>query len=210
MKPLAALILLTVALPAQAEGPRHLAYLSAEASQRPALTGTRYDTEGFGGIGWIFAPRGLDHSGPAIVLETGKTVIEDGQLSAISAGWRWHLGRFYLSAMAGAERSPGGSRPQAAADLWWDDKGWMAQTRIKHTSDYTNARLALGHKLRGSGPFYGIEVATPDGHDRRAGLHATGLKLPFGAEARMSGGIAKGEDSRTDGYYAELSLWRRF
>ena len=207
---LAALFLALSTLPAQAEEPRHLLSLSAEASYRPALIGTDYELDGYGGLGWSFAPRGLDSAGPIVSVEAGRSVIEEGTLSGIAAGWRWRPGRFYATAMAGFERGASGSRPHGSLDLWWDDRGWMAQARVKATKDYVNARVAVGRRLGAAGPFYGIEIATPDGKARRAGMHTTGLRLPFGAEARLSGGRAWGEDERTDGYYGELSLWRRF
>lgn len=191
--------MLFAAAPALADDPpRRLLYLSAEQTEE-----SRY-----GGAGWMGAPRGLDASGPVWALEAGRSFPDSNRLGAM-AGWRWLLGRLYVTTLLGVEAIDQGSHPAATLDLWWDEGAWMAtgRSQLMHGSD--SARLAVGRRIWADGPWFGPEVSA-NWQGERLGLHATGLDLPWDFEARVSVGATVRERSDHGGGFLELSFWRRF
>lgn len=156
------------------------------------------------GAGWMRAPRGLDLSGPVFGAEVG-TSFEGSFRAMLAGGWRQVHGRLVATLVAGAEADTEGvqARPLVAADLWWDDRGFMAAGFAKLTEDYADWRLAAGYRVSTRWPWIGPEVSARDGPPR-IGLQATGISLPFSAQARLSAGA--GEDEA----FAEIALWRRF
>lgn len=185
---LAAALLLLSAPPATAGEATGLLFLSAEAPPGG----------GYGGIGWMAAPLGLDRSGPVWSVEAGRSLARGWGMSAM-AGWRLSRGRVTATVLGGAEVG-GSARAKASADVWWDDAGWMAQARLQATPDYAAWRLAAGWRPSDGMPWVGPEV----GDGLRVGAHATGIRLGLGVEARASAGW------QGRGAYGELSLWRRF
>jgi hypothetical protein len=188
---LAATLLLLSAPPATAGEATGLLFLSAEAPPGG----------GYGGIGWMAAPLGLDRSGPVLSVEAGRSLAGRWGMSAM-AGWRLSRGRVTATVLGGAEVG-GSARPKASADVWWDDAGWMATARAQATPDYLSWRAAAGLRPAEGMPWIGPELSSTGG-GLRLGAHATGVALPGGFEARVSAGWSAG------GAYGELSLWRRF
>ncbi len=185
------LLYLTTSSLAFADSPTGLLFLSLEGAQN-----SRY-----GGIGWMEAPRGLDNSGPILLVELGAA---QGWRShgAAMAGWRHASGRTTTTLLGGVEFSAK-LRPTASAGIWWDDAGWMATTRAEATTDDASWRGAVGWRSVETLPWAGPEVSYKD-DEFRFGAHATGIKLPVGFEARTSTGWSAGN------VYGELSVWRRF
>lgn len=192
-----AALFLLLAAPASGQEAGRLLYLSAEQTEE-----SRY-----GGIGWMGAPRGLDASGPVYALEAGRSFPDQDRIG-LMAGWRWLHGRLYATAMAGVEAADG-AYPAASLDLWWDRDGWMASARsqINHGSD--SGRISAGRRFRDGGPWFGPE-ASANWQGERIGLHATGIGLPMGFQARVSAGGTVRERANHGGGFVEISLWRRF
>lgn len=190
-------VLLLLSLPAFGQEARDLGYLSAEQTEE-----SRY-----GGVGWMRASRGLDHDGPVMTLEAGRS-FPDSQRIGLMAGWRWLLGRTYLTALAGYES---GDDPGLAGslDLWWNEGAWMASARSQVVPGPDSGRLAAGRRIWPGGPWFGPEL-TANWQGERLGLHATGIRLPWRMEARLSAGATVRERAGHGGGFLELSLWRRF
>lgn len=157
--------------------------------------------EGYGGAGWMHAPSGLDADGLVFAAEIGRPYGGDPRAAAL-AGLRFVSGRVIATGLAGIEAGPE-VRPVASADLWWDEAGLMASARVQASPAYVSARAAFGWRPLESWPWLGPEFGWAD-QAPRLGLHATGLRLPYGFEARTSAGWLPG------GAYGEVSLWRRF
>ena len=185
---------------AQADGPTDLLYFSGE------LMSAR----SYGGVGWLHAASGLDFSGPVYSAELGRPEIGMGYGQA-AAGWRFVQSGVWLTLLAGVEVDPLNApalAPLASADLWWEPaKGWMTTAQIQATPQYVSWRAAVGLKPLESWPWIGPEVGSSAG-EPQVGVHATGLRLPNGFEARVSAGVAWWRGRA--GPYGELSLWRRF
>ena len=188
----------TLTAAAAEDRPQRLLYLSAEQTEE-----SRY-----GGAGWFRAPRGLDGSGPVYALEGGRSFPDTNRLG-LMAGWRWLLGRVYVTALAGVEARKDGSAGAGSLDLWWDDGPWMASGRTQVMEGPDNGRAALGYRFGEGSPWFGPEISA-NWQGERLGLHATGLHLPWDFEARVSIGGTVRERSDHGGGFLELSLWRRF
>jgi hypothetical protein len=161
----------------------------------------------YAGVGWTHAFAGLDATGFVITVDGGASQFRQTFADA-EAGWRIVSGKFYLTLNAGLDVEPR-LHPLASADLWWEPTpGWMAQARFEAATDWTAWRVALGWRPNDLWPWIGPEAAGSAAWPR-AGLQATGFKLPFGAEAAVSSGVAWRE-GRHAGPYATLSVWRRF
>lgn len=188
--------LLFLALPAMAED--RLLYLSLESTEESS----------YGGVGWMAAPRGLDRTGPVWTLEVGRSFPDDTRLGAM-AGWRWLWRPLYVTTLLGLEQVPSGTAPAATLDLWWNDADWMASGRLQAVKGPDSGRIAAGRRFWPDGPWFGPE-ATATWQGERLGLHATGIGLPFGFDARVSVGTTVKERAGHGGGFVELSLWRRF
>ncbi len=194
------LALLASASIARADGPTDLLFFSAD------LMSSR----DYGGAGWLHAASGLDFSGPVFSAELGRPEIGMGYGQA-AAGWRFVQSGVWVTVLGGAEVDPEiapALRPLASADLWWEPaKGWMISAQIQATPDYVSWRAAAGLRPVENWPWIGPEVGSLAG-ERQVGLHATGLSLSDGFEARVSAGVAWWCGRL--GPYGELSIWRRF
>lgn len=188
----------TIAAARAEDQPQRLLYLSAEQTEE-----SRY-----GGAGWFRAPRGLDRSGPVYALEGGRSFPDTNRLG-LMAGWRWLFGRLYVTALAGLETRADGRAGLGALDLWWDAGPWMASGRTQVMEAPDSGRAALGYRFTEGGPWFGPELSA-NWQGERLGLHATGLELPWGFEARLSVGGTMRERADHGGGFVELSLWRRF
>ncbi|MBB3810011.1 hypothetical protein FHS81_002099 [Pseudochelatococcus contaminans] len=177
--------------PVRAGDARHLMYASVDATA----------DGGYGGIGWMMAPNGLDHSGPVFSAETGRSLTPENRAAAM-AGWRVSTHKTIVTLLGGFEAATT-LRPVASADVWWDNAGWMATGRVQATTDYASWRIAIGRKASERLPWIGPEVSSA-GEESRFGAHVTAIRLPAGVEARASAGWSK------RGAFGELSLWRRF
>lgn len=164
----------------------------------------------YAGAGWLHAASGLDLSGPVFLTEFGRQ--DDGSAYG-QAGGGWRFVGYGVSAtfIGGVEIEPKfapAARPLAATDVWWEPTpGWMAAAQFQATPAYLSWRIAVGLKPAKAWPWIGPEAGASAG-EPYVGLHATGLRLAYGLEARVSGGMAW--RCGRYGPYGELSLWRRF
>ncbi len=159
------------------------------------------------GGGWQHAFSGLDNNGAIFSLEGGEPAWRQ-VFAAGQAGWRFAGPGFAATFMAGAEIDPR-LHPIASADLWYEPTPQiMTQARFAAASDWTSWRVAAGWRPNDAWPWIGPEAAASAGFPR-VGLHATGVKLPGGVEARLSSG-ASWSEGRHAGPYIEISAWRRF
>jgi hypothetical protein len=161
----------------------------------------------YAGLGWLHAVSGLDASGFVFSAEGGepqwRQVFAAGQ-----AGWRFAGPGLAATFMGGLEADPR-LHPLASADLWLEPTPhWMVQGRFEAASDWTSWRVATGWRPGENWPWMGPEAAASAAWPR-VGLHATGLALPCGVEARVSAGVSWREGRRA-GPYAEVSAWKRF
>ncbi|WP_158815182.1 cellulose biosynthesis protein BcsS [Methylocapsa sp. S129] len=181
-----------------------------EATNLLFFSGDLMSKRSFAGLGWLHAASGLDLSGPVFAVEIGRQQINLAYGQA-AAGWRFSQPGFSLTLLGGAELAPGAApaaRPLASADLWWEPaKNWMATAQVQTTPAYVSWRLAAGLKPAENWPWIGPEAAASTG-ELRAGLHATGLRLGGGFEARVATGISW--CGQRAGPYGELAVWRRF
>jgi hypothetical protein len=165
---------------------------------------------GFAGLGWLHAASGLDLSGPVFATELGRQQYNRFYAQA-AGGWRFSQPGFSLTILGGAELVQGNRpavRPLASVDLWWQPTGdWMTSVLLQSTPAYVSWRLAAGLKPAQNWPWIGPEAGASSG-EFRAGLHATGLRLGSGLEARASTGLSW-LCGRTRPY-GELAVWRRF
>jgi hypothetical protein len=164
----------------------------------------------YAGIGWLHAASGLDFTGPVFAAELGRQ--QDGSAyGQATAGWRFAENGVWATLMGGLEIEPKyapAARPFGSFDLWWEPaSGWMANGQFQGTPDYVSWRVAAGLRLADDWPWIGPEVASSAG-EPRAGLHATGLRLGGGFEARVSAGVSW--QCGQSGRYGEFSIWRRF
>lgn len=155
--------------------------------------------EAYAGLGWMSLPD--VKAGAVLSFEMGAS--QDGARMAVQGGWRLSMGRMIATVLGGVEQSGLTVGAVGSADLWWDKGGWMATARMQSGTDYTSWRTAFGNRLAGEGPFVGPELSST-GEGVRLGMHATGLHVFGGIEARASAGTSLRGD------YAELSLWRSF
>lgn len=181
-----------------------------QASDLLFFSGDLISQRNFAGVGWLHAAAGLDMSGLVFAAEVGRQRF-DLLYAQTGAGWRFSRPGFSLTFVGGAELAPRRApavRPLASADLWWEPlNDWMANAQIQATPAYLSWRLAAGLKPAQDWPWIGPEAGASCG-DFRAGIHATGLRLGAGFEARASAGVSH-LAGRT-GPYGELSVWRRF
>jgi len=174
------------------------------------FSGDLMSARSYAGVGWLHAASGLDFSGPVFLGELGRSQFnnEDGQ---VAAGWRFAQSHLWLTVMAGAEIDALRAltfRPLVWTDLWWEPANlWMATAQLQATPDYLSWRVAAGRKPADGWPWIGPEAGASAG-EPRVGLHATGLRLGAGFEARASAGVSWWEGRVAP--YAELSVWRRF
>jgi hypothetical protein len=181
-----------------------------EAKDLLFFSGDLMSGRSFAGGGWLHAASGLDLSGPVFAVELGRQQFNQAYGQA-SAGWRFSQPGFSMTFVGGAELAPRdapGVRPLALADLWWEPaRGWMTSAQFQTTPAYVSWRVAAGLRPAESWPWIGPEAAASTG-ELRAGLHATGLRLGGGFEARVSTGVSwwRGRG----GAYGELGVWRRF
>ena len=194
-------VLSSVALAAaHADGAADLVFFSGD-----LMSGRNY-----GGVGWLHATSGLDSSGPVLAAELGSDPLgwSDGQATA---GWRLAENHAWITFLAGVEIDPRNApafHPLAVADLWWEPApAWMVAAQIQATPAYASWRIAVGLKPQENWPWLGPEAGSNAG-EPRVGLHATGLSLPGGVEARVSAGVSW--RCGRPGPYGELSVWRRF
>jgi len=170
------------------------------------FSGDLISGRGYAGGGWMHAFSGLDASGVIFSVEGGRPqgVMAYG---AGQVGWRFVTNGIYLTFMGGLDAEPR-LHPLASADLWWEPaQGWMAQARFEASTEWVSWRAATGWRPSDAWPWIGPEVAS-SAEWPRVGAHATGLKLPGDAEARVSAGASWGQ--RRAGPYCEVSIWRRF
>jgi hypothetical protein len=162
---------------------------------------------GYAGVGWMHAVSGLDASGLVFSAEGGKPEWRE-TYGAAQAGWRFVQSGVYLTLMGGLDAEPR-LHPLVSADLWWElTPALMSQAFFEAASGWTSWRVATGWRPDGAWPWFGPEAAASAGWPR-AGLHATGIKLIDGVEARLSAGVSWREGRRA-GPYGEISVWRRF
>jgi hypothetical protein len=192
--------LLAMPLDARADDATDLLYFSSD-----LMTARSY-----GGIGWLHAASGLDFSGPVLSAEIGQPEYSLGYGQA-TVGWRLVGFGAYFTLLGGVELDPQyapGVNPLVSADLWWEPaEGWMAAVQAQATPAYVSWRAAIGLRPAATWPWIGPEAGS-DAGEPRVGLHATGLRLGGGFEARVSAGVAWWRGRV--GPYGELSLWRRF
>jgi len=162
------------------------------------------------GPGWLHAPAGLDSSGPIFAVALGGQ--EPGRAyGQIEGGWRFSRDGFSATLAGGIEGGTANAaclRPSASADVWWEPSpGWMTTAAVRATPDYVSWRASAGVRPAELWPWIGPEAGSY-AESPHVGVHATGLRLWEGFEARASMGISwrRGEL----GPYGELSLWRRF
>lgn len=170
------------------------------------FSGDLISGRGYGGGGWMHAFSGLDASGVIISLEGGRP---EGLAAygAGQAGWRFVEGGLYVTLMGGLDADPR-FHPLGSADFWWEpSQGWMVQGRYEAATGWVSWRMAAGWRPSEAWPWLGPEAAS-SAEWPRFGLHATGLKLPTGIEARISAGASWGRGRV--GPYCEVSVWRRF
>ena len=181
-----------------------------EASDLLFFSGDLMSGRSFAGLGWLHAASGLDLSGPVFAAELGRQQVNLAYGQA-AAGWRFSQSGAILTILGGAELAPDNApavRPLASADLWWEPaSGWMASAQAQVTTAYLSWRVAPGVRLAENWPWIGPEAAASTG-ELRAGVHATGIRLGGGFEARASVGVSWWR--RQPGPYGELAVWRRF
>lgn len=181
-----------------------------EATDLLFFSGDLMTARSYGGVGWLHAASGLDFSGPVFSAELGRPELGLGYGQA-AAGWRFVQSGVYLTLLAGVEVDPEDApvlNPLASADLWWEPaKDWMTSAQIQATPEYVSWRAAVGLRPADNWPWIGPEAGS-DAGEPRAGLHATGLRLTGGFEARVSVGVAWW--CGRPGPYGEISVWRRF
>jgi Cellulose biosynthesis protein BcsS len=181
-----------------------------EATDLLFFSGDLMSGRGFAGLGWLHAAYGLDLSGPVFSAELGRQQFNLAYGQA-AAGWRFSQPGLSFTLLGGAELAPDDApavRPLASADLWWEPaKGWITTAQLQATPAYFSWRLAAGLRLVENWPWIGPEAAASTG-ELRAGLHATGLHLGGGFEARVSTGVSWWRNR--PGPYGELAIWRRF
>jgi len=174
------------------------------------FSGDLMSARSYGGVGWLHAASGLDFSGPVFLAELGRPELSLGYGQA-AAGWRFVDSGVWVTLLAGVEVDPGDApvlNPLASVDLWWEPaKGWMTAAQIQATPEYVSWRLAVGLKPADNWPWVGPEAGSNAG-EPLVGVHATGLRLTGGFEARVSVGVSWW--CGRPGPYGELSLWRRF
>lgn len=162
------------------------------------------------GPGWLHAPAGLDSSGPILAVALGGQQ-PDHAYGQLEAGWRFSRDGFAATWTGGVEAGTANAaclRPSASADVWWEPSpGWMTAALVHATTEYVSWRVSAGLKPAELWPWIGPEAGS-SAEAPRAGVHATGLRLWQGFEARASMGISwrRGEH----GPYGELAIWRRF
>ncbi|MGD0722300.1 MAG: cellulose biosynthesis protein BcsS [Roseiarcus sp.] len=162
------------------------------------------------GPGWLHAPAGLDSSGPILAVALGGQQ-PDRAYGQLEAGWRFSRDGFAATWTGGVEAGTANAaclRPSASADVWWEPSpGWMTAALVHATTEYVSWRVSAGLKPAELWPWIGPEAGS-SAEAPRAGVHATGLRLWQGFEARASMGISwrRGEH----GPYGELAIWRRF
>ena len=170
------------------------------------FSGELMSGQGYAGAGWMHAFSGLDASGIVFSLEGGRPQ-DVAAYGAGQIGWRFVQGGLYVTLMGGLEADPH-IHPIGSADLWWQPAaGWMVQGRYEAAADWVSWRLATGWRSSEAWPWLGPEAAS-SAEWPRVGLHATGVKLPNGFEARVSAGVSWSRERA--GPYCEISLWRRF
>jgi hypothetical protein len=181
-----------------------------EAKDLLFFSGDLVSGRSFAGLGWLHAGSGLDASGPVFAIELGSQQIEQAYGQA-AAGWRFSQSGLSFTLLGGAEFAPDNApalRPLASADLWWEPaSGWMTTALLQATPAYVSWRAAVGLKPMENWPWIGPEAAASTG-ELRAGVHATGLRLGGGFEARVSAGVSW--RCGRSGPYGELAVWRRF
>ena len=164
----------------------------------------------FAGLGWLHAPSGLDASGPISSIALGARQSES-TFEQAAAGWRVAGAGFALTLAGGIERGTTNAplfRPLGSADLWWEPtRGWMVSGLAQTTPEYFSWRAAIGWRPSDPWPWIGPELASITGA-LRSGLHATGLRLGSGFEARLAVGL--GWRGPGHGPYGEVAIWRRF
>lgn len=176
-----------------ADEARHLVFGTVETAEG----------ENYAGAGWMFAPRDLGSIGPVVTAEIG--VKDDGTMRIASwAGWRLIGDKLIATLLFGGEFDEiDGLNPGVSTDIWWDDHIWMVTGRIQATREYTSWRGAFGRRIWEDKPWFGLEVAST-GDNLRAGIHVTGIELPFGLGATASAGWSE------VGHYGTVSFWKRF
>jgi hypothetical protein len=181
-----------------------------QASDLLFFSGDLISQRNFVGVGWLHAAAGLDASGLVFSTELGRQRF-DRLYGQSGAGWRFSHPEFSLTITGGVELTPRRApafRPLASFDFWWEPlNNWMTNAQIQATQDYVSWRLAAGMKPAPNWPWLGPEVSASCG-DFRTGIHATGLRLGAGFEARASVGVSR-LGGKT-GPYGEMSIWRRF
>jgi hypothetical protein len=194
---LAACVLFAFAFAAQADDATDVLYFSSA-----LMSGRNY-----AGFGWLHAFSSLDADSVVFAIDAGKSQWRQTFIAG-QIGWRFAAPGFAATFMAGAATAVR-PRPVASADLWFEPTShWMTQARFEAAADWTSWSVAIGWRPAEPWPWIGPEIAT-SAIWPRAGLHATGLKLPAGLEARLSAGV-EWRESRCAGPYADISLWRRF
>jgi hypothetical protein len=183
-----------------ADGPTDLLFFS----------GDLMSARSYGGVGWLHAASGLDFSGPVFSAELGRPELSLGYGQA-AAGWRIVQSGVWITLLGGVEYDPQYAppiRPLASGDLWWEPaRGWMTTAQVQATPEYVSWRVAVGLKPADNWPWIGPEAGSNAG-EPRVGVHATGLRLIGGFEARVSAGVSWW--CGRAGPYGELSVWRRF
>jgi hypothetical protein len=181
-----------------------------EATDLLCFSGALMSGRSFAGLGWLHAASGLDLSGPVFEAEFGRQQFSLAYGQA-AIGWRFSQPGFAFTVLSGAELAPGNApavRPLASADLWLEPaRDWMTNAQFQVTPAYVSWRLAIGARPVENWPWIGPEAAASTG-ELRVGLHATGLRLGAGFEARASLGVSWWRERR--GPYGELAIWRRF
>jgi Cellulose biosynthesis protein BcsS len=181
-----------------------------EATDLLFFSGDLMSRRDYAGVGWLHASSGLDATGPAFATELGRQ--QDGAAyGQAAAGWRFVTHGVWATVIGGVEFDSAQApalRPLVAADIWFEPSaGWMAAAQAQATPDYVSWRLAFGLKPAENWPWIGPEAGASAG-EPRAGVHATGLPLAAGFEARAAFGVSW--QCGQSGPYAELSVWRRF
>lgn len=174
------------------------------------FSGDLMGARNFAGLGWLHAASGLDLSGPVFETELGRQQSNQAYGQA-SAGWRYSRPGLAFTLVGGAELAQTGApavRPLIGADVWWEaTQKWMTNAQFQATPAYVSWRFAAGFKTIENWPWIGPEAAATTG-EWRTGMHATGLQLGDGVEARASLGVAR--RNNRNGPYGELSPWKRF
>ena len=178
-----------------------------EATDLLFFSGDLISGRNYAGLGWMHAVSGLDATGLIFSADAGAPQWRS-VFAAAQAGWRYAGPGFALTFMGGAEADPR-LHPVASADLWFEPTAnLMTQVRYAAATDWTSWRVATGWRPSADWPWLGPEAAASAGWPR-IGLHATGLSLPQGVEARAAIGASWRKDSRI-GPYGEVCAWKRF